>query len=507
MKKFWKEQLFHYIRGIINPNTIAMRKTMITESGHQLITILTACMFIFYVSACSQYDDSDFSELHEANDIVSIVEVKDNNDVNADELINLINIHRLGNNNSRSDNFTVTPLKNESNEIYAYAVNFSNNQGFILVSSTKNYTPVLAYSYQGNFVPNSRNQPLLYWLNSSANAICKSKLLPIDSVMEARQLWSNYETKNSVETAVRSRDSFPPEFDELRKIFKDSIGSWLNQHYELYYPYYTNGLPDEYVHLLTDCEGHIHPEYIDWWQELSVVRSKGDYYDLSVEVSTEVMWNQINGFNDSFKPIGDLNHAYAGCVPVAIGQIMRHYRFPAYYNWDSMPLTSPSRTTSDFLYEIAESCEADYKTTGTSVSTKNMRNFLNDKGYHTDFADYSEQKVISSLQAGKMVIMLGSNRASGIGHAWICGGYSNIQPYTTYEAWTFNRRKKLNCVEVKQQNLGAGRGFFYMNWGWDSENPYQANANGYYLIGNFKPNGYNSDYSLNNRIIYNIYPK
>lgn len=47
--------------------------------------------------------------------------------------------------------YKISAIKDASGDVYMYVVNFSDNKGFVIVSATKKYEPILAYSKIGNF--------------------------------------------------------------------------------------------------------------------------------------------------------------------------------------------------------------------------------------------------------------------------------------------------------------------------------------------------------------------
>ena len=52
-------------------------------------------------------------------------------------------------------------------------------------------------------------------------------------------------------------------------------------------------------------------------------------------------WYQTGGFNDDLPYIscnGSNFQVYAGCVPIAMAQVMKYYQHPTNYNWSAMPL-------------------------------------------------------------------------------------------------------------------------------------------------------------------------
>lgn len=109
-------------------------------------------------------------------------------------------------------------------------------------------------------------------------------------------------------------------------------------------------------------------------------------------------WNQTGLYNQKFPSVVcdnstniQLEHAYAGCVPVAISQILSFHKYPVKFgntivNWleitryPSIDLLSPTYRDQlqSLLYEIAEdeTIEIEYDCSGTSSNIYCANAFL-----------------------------------------------------------------------------------------------------------------------------------
>ncbi len=194
------------------------------------------------------------------------------------------------------------------------------------------------------------------------------------------------------------------------------------------------------------------------------------------------IWGQECGFNSllqlsSCTPSYLCGHVYAGCVPIAIAQVMRYYQYPTYYNWSNMPINTATNTTAQFIKNIhnALGTNIHYYCTDTGVSqTYDISALIrNSFGYSSaGWDDYNSNTVKLNLRANKPVILTGG------GHAWVADGFKNSKIcYEEGAVWYLK---------------------FHMNWGWNGD------YNGWYSFNNFNPNGnnYNSDLQM----IYNINP-
>lgn len=156
-------------------------------------------------------------------------------------------------------------------------------------------------------------------------------------------------------------------------------------------------------------------------------------------------------------------HCDAGCVAVAMSQIMNFWRSPSYFDWCNMPneliTTSTNYSTErNAIATLIKNCgnkaEMEYcssKCASSSTIGKAKRALLNDYGYSNDMLHRYrwltinwKKKMRKSLDDGNP-ILYGGNKPNGDGHAFVCDGYENDN-------------------------------YFHFNWGWNGI------FNGYFYI-------------------------
>ncbi len=201
-------------------------------------------------------------------------------------------------------------------------------------------------------------------------------------------------------------------------------------------------------------------------------------------------WYQTGVFNDALPYItcdGSPFQVLAGCVPIAMAQVMRYHQYPTNYNWSAMSPNDVTNTTASFINDIHNairtvySGQPTYTCAATSVgSDKNMGTVLKTQFSYTtaDWSNYNYNTVVSNLDQGRPVILSGDNGLKG--HMWVCEGY----------------RKSL--IYSEDCSIGLEFLHLYMNWGWGIA------YNGYFSFNNFNPG--NTHYNNNNKMIYNIKP-
>lgn len=199
-------------------------------------------------------------------------------------------------------------------------------------------------------------------------------------------------------------------------------------------------------------------------------------------------WGQKTPFNYAMPVNQECgHHALAGCIPVAIGQLFSYYKWPTdynnkHYNWEDDMMNCSKNTTnaitiesvSSLLYNISIACKAEYRgcniiscpnyNKGTGVTESNICPALNEMGYNcSKFRQYSTTNVISAIENKRPVLVTGWG--SG-GHGWIIDGYSHC----SRDLYVRHRPSGATMyVETERYSL------LHCNYGWDGL------SNGYYI--------------------------
>lgn len=264
-----------------------------------------------------------------------------------------------------------------------YVINYIEN-GFVILSSDIRVQPILAYSENRNFDVNEDNEyptGLQFWIEDTKNQISDIQKSNLKQTDEIKQVWKDVQITNP---SLFLKD--PP------------IGC--------------------YEHTETTTIGPL-------------LSSK---------------WFQDGGFNDALPYIncnGSSFQVYAGCVPIALGQVMKFYEYPKNYNWSSMPLTYATTTTANFIKDIHNAIgvlfpgNPFYQCNATGVSSSaNMGTVLkNQFGYSSaNWSNYDYNTVKNNLNYNRPVILSGDNGT--VGHMWVCDGYRQTTRY--YDDCTSN---------------------------------------------------------------------
>jgi len=247
-------------------------------------------------------------------------------------------------------------------------------------------------------------------------------------------------------------------------------------------------------------------------RQWELVKTTGRLFEQKSTISVAPLltstWHQGCLYNSLCPAMtGPCEHAEAGCVAVAMGQIMHYWRYPSSgwgsysyyhmgnvnahlsadfanttYDWDHMPdsLTESSseaeiEAVATLLFHCGVSVEMTYSTGGSSSNSNRIPNaliryFNYSKHIHWESRDdYSDEEwlamIKSDLEQQRPVQYSGSG--SG-GHAFICDGYDS-------------------------NNL------LHFNWGWG------GSGDGYFALGNLNPIGY--QFNSSNSAIFSIVPQ
>ncbi len=194
-------------------------------------------------------------------------------------------------------------------------------------------------------------------------------------------------------------------------------------------------------------------------------------------------YNTICSNNPNGKPV-------AGCVAIAIGQVMAYHKYPAAfggvtYNWSKMinPSDSASRNmAASLIASIGRLVDMDYGCDGSEAYSSETDDCFDDMGYSTPskYQDYNLNKVISSIANRKPVCTDGyaikvKEKVLGFtyntyykkGHAWVIDGYTKRSRPVTRYVRTSTKTTKTTSTQTEE--------YVNCNWGWG------ATDNGWYL--------------------------
>lgn len=184
----------------------------------------------------------------------------------------------------------------------------------------------------------------------------------------------------------------------------------------------------------------------------------------------------------------DNGHTPTGCVATAMAQVMYYWKAPAYYNWNTMPITynyndinyPGNRDVAQLMVDVGQSVDMAYSATTSSTDGSKGAAALRNVFHYTSSANgnFDYKKVMNNLDARQPVLLaastdyhsfLGFNTGYSNGHEWVCDGYEELISRTcpTYNPYT---------GEIVTPAQGSNYLYLHMNWGWDNQN----NCNGWF---------------------------
>jgi hypothetical protein len=198
---------------------------------------------------------------------------------------------------------------------------------------------------------------------------------------------------------------------------------------------------------------------------------------------------------------GPGGHAWAGCVPACMGQIMYYYRWPATgtgsysyddpdfgtlsadfgnttYEWSGMPnsLTSGNHPVAELLYHLGVSCDLVYGAGGSGMynhkAAYSLRTYFKyspeTRYVFRDSTNMNWDSILTAHLDRRMPLYYaGWSDPNVSGHAFVCDGYQDSS-------------------------------YFHFNFGWS------GSSDGYYYTSLLYPGGNN--FTLAQEVIINCYP-
>lgn len=370
-------------------------------------------------------------------------------------------------------------VTDDNGDVLLYVINYADDQGFIIVSATREYFPILAESDTGCFHLDdiTDQHPASLWLNERKFYVKHASTLPDSTRSRIDMQWIAYSPAVPYdELNVTSRAEVP----DKPQVFYDSLRQWSMDPNVKVYRW------EEYI--LTDS----YRSLSDYEKERIKVGiytyGNGNYG--TPESSTLVIIQYIdNGFRnqilttqwDQFYPFNDYSESFfhaLGCTTIAAGQVMKHYRFPAKFNWDEMPDKGASHATKSFLEELkAEIGVVNKPVEGSpfqpgGASDSQVRAALVGYGYSVSAAPHDFSKIRDRLRFGTPVIQFGYNLSTSVGHAWVCDGLHEYDLETKLRFMTLDYRPTSYSTPdkmVEAYSKSLNRTCYTnvrFNWGW-----------------------------------------
>ena len=174
------------------------------------------------------------------------------------------------------------------------------------------------------------------------------------------------------------------------------------------------------------------------------------YTETKVDVMMNTLWDQRSPYN-SYVPHGKP----AGCVPIAIAQIMTYNKYPTltigntFIDWDSLgsksivqPNTLKANMVGLLIRYIQVECysiSSPFNDKWTFTLPKLAKNFLSDIGYDANFIEgYDESALFSALSSDTPVFIAGvQDYLFWKSHGWVIDGWKRVfEKFDVYDKYT-----------------------------------------------------------------------
>lgn len=391
-------------------------------------------------------------------------------DITAGEAMIVADIYKLNVNNSRSFSsaspMNVVTITNDDGVPTLYAVNYTD--GYIIVSASKSSQPIQAIVEHGTFKLNDTPFGRDVVINELVESITYARNK--NSIEDTKNSWLQYEKRVNEYVGEQSR-AVDPDLTDARGDLRYELES---QGYEVIRTWEeTEGLPTSIINQFKeDINSRANEFYEETGQDadrawLIAIKSESTFKEITPKLTT--VWSQNDPYDLAVpgrKPLG--------CVTVAVAQLMRYYKKPAYFDWDSMPnklesyagfkpTTDPSQTNDSegILVNFLALLRSQLKVNDNGGSNIDKAlDVLKAYGYNAS---------ITTTPYENPCYTRGEDKKLDAGHAWIIDGTRTWDGYTEYILYFPSVAKYPEYVytDINRQIKPDANIFHeYMNWGW-----------------------------------------
>ena len=192
-------------------------------------------------------------------------------------------------------------------------------------------------------------------------------------------------------------------------------------------------------------------------------------------------WNQGEPYRRfCFTDNGE--NAVAGCVPIAMAQIMAYHKKPESFNghtyyWNYLTQSSYVPTTSYWadnvaylVHDIGVNLDVNYGVEGSGATTSNAYLTFKNFGYSASLKNYALNEIISFMDNSRPIYISGTGgntntdgSTENVAHAWVLDGY--------YKVTTVNTYYDVETLDIVY-NSNTVNHYLHCNWGWGTGNCY-----------------------------------
>ncbi len=366
--------------------------------------------------------------------------------------------------------YEVTTISdNESGTPLIYVINYGHDNGFVVISASKNTQPILAFSDKGKFVFNADN-PSTDLVNDFKQIVKEAQLCTSDSLRIKYALkWASFE-KTPETVLTRALPSEIEQRQAKEREYQESLGYRCLGNLTTAQNFVSTNDYEAFMREMEDCSD---PQY-DYRQVVQVFVKT--ITPTLIDELLQTNWHQLAPFNIG-KP-----YYYAGCVPIAIAQIAYYHKYPQKYDWDNIPLKPIlyNQSLSNLMIDIWDACVTGYDSEGTYSNEIKAKETFEKFGYTANLIyKITNDELSKQIKSGNPVYMQGDNGDKG--HAWVCDGYRYTEdvviatlikkpndPRFKIVPMSPNGFMIYEASALKKKDSEAGE-YFHMNFGNDGQ--------------------------------------
>ncbi len=361
-------------------------------------------------------------------------------------------------------------ITNESGEVIAYVVNYEDG-GFCLVSATTQLNPILAYNDTGAFdVSVIDNSGLSIWVSDLCTAYENTELLSDEEQFAISQEWMEYQEALGIVDDVIVSNTSDYSDPDMYAAFMEKMSQYGAESGYSAYPLSQaiNALPSYTLSLFKSAAA-----YYGCPEQYAIVVIEPTYELSTYGPLVTTNWHQEGIYNDCIP-----NEDYAGCVAIAMAQIMNYHRYPNYFDWDA--IAEEGIECSQFIYDVGVAAEMDYGANGSASNITKAKAALNGFGYTaTKYSESGLSVMDEIVNYQRPVYIRGVHNGDEVGHAWLCSGYKSYKDYRIYRLYTIKQSSSSGYYYSDQNDsYDSSLSFtpsYHLNWGWSD-----SSGNGWY---------------------------
>jgi hypothetical protein len=352
----------------------------------------------------------------------------------------------------------VQSVKSSDGTTVLYIVNFTDEQGFMVLSADKEaQNPMLSFDTKRNFELEKieEGSTVWAWLEAEKLKISENLKSGIHADNQGYQLWE-YIIANEVkdENGEVSTIEVTVEIANIDEA-NNSKGAQLRA---------------------------THPNKRGWY-------TISPWYNVSRN-----LWGQGPGYSANAP---SPNNHLVGCPAVAIGLLCKTWSYPSGYNYSAMPTTlntKASNAISQMFRDIANKIpNYTWGTSSSGATPSNILIGLKNVGYtQAKMMNYDFTTAYNSIRDWYPVLLGAYQGSWGGGHIWIADGYYE-------QTWKYTRTKKILGITISTKTWYEYMDTFYMNWGWN------GTGNGWVDQENWN-SGSNGSFNYSRKLYYDLYP-